>query len=354
MTITAEQIAAIINGRIEGDKLVTVNSLGKIEDCSKGQLTFLANRKYEEFLYNCKASIIIINESFELKHPVEAVLIRVPDAYLAFALLLNRYQEMVQGQLQGIQEPSYIPASVKMGNNVFIGAFTYLGENVQLGDGVKLYPGVYVGNDVKIGANTILHPGVKIYHDCIVGKNVTIHAGSVIGGDGFGFAPSSDGQYKKIPQIGNVIIEDAVEIGSNVTIDCATIGSTIIRSGVKMDNLIQIAHNVEVGSNTVIAGQAGISGSTKVGKGVMIGGQAGIIGHIQIADGTKINAQSGVSKSIKKPNTAVTGSPAYDYAHSLRSQAITRSLPELEKRITELEKIIQQLLSERTYNTATL
>ncbi len=354
MTITAEQIASIINGRIEGDSQVCVNSLGKIEDASEGQLTFLANRKYEDFLYDCKASIIIINENFELKQPVYSVLIRVPDAYLAFASLLHKYQEIMQGQLQGIQQPSYIPASVKMGNNVFVGAFTYLGENVHLGDGVKLYPGVYIGNDVMIGANTILHPGVKIYHDCIVGKNVTIHAGTVIGGDGFGFAPSSDGQYKKIPQIGNVIIEDAVEIGSNVTIDCATLGSTIIRYGVKMDNLIQVAHNVEIGANTVIAAQAGVSGSTKVGKGVMIGGQAGIIGHIQIADGTKINAQSGVSKSIKKPNTAVTGSPAFDYTHSLRSQAITRSLPELEKRITELEKIIQQLLNERAYKAAAL
>ena len=232
------------------------------------------------------------------------------------------------------------------GENVFIGAFAYLGENVKIGNNAKIFPNAYIGDNVRIGDNSIIHPGVKIYHDCKVGNHVTIHAGTVIGSDGFGFAPQADGSFKKVPQIGNVVIEDNVEIGANTTIDRATIGSTLIRSGAKLDNLIQIAHNVEVGNNTVIAAQAGVSGSTKIGNNVMIGGQAGIVGHIQIADGAKINAQSGVSKSIK-PGKAVTGSPAYDYTAALRSQAVSRKLPELEKRIKELEALVKQLMSEK-------
>jgi UDP-3-O-[3-hydroxymyristoyl] glucosamine N-acyltransferase len=230
---------------------------------------------------------------------------------------------------------------------VFVGAFTYIGENVVINKNVKLFPQVFVGENVVIDEGTILYPAVKIYHDCVIGKNVTIHAGAVIGSDGFGFAPQADGTFKKVPQIGNVIIEDNVEIGANTTIDRATIGSTVIMQGAKLDNLIQVAHNVEVGHHTVVAAQAGISGSTKIGNNVMIGGQAGIVGHLSIADGAKINAQSGVSKSIKVPNTAVTGSPAFDYTSALRSQAISRNLPQLEKRVAELEKIIQQLLQER-------
>ena len=216
-----------------------------------------------------------------------------------------------------------------------------------VGNHVKIYPSVYLGNNVRIGDHSILHPGVRIYHDCVIGKNVSIHAGSVIGSDGFGFAPQADGSFKKVPQIGNVVVEDNVEIGANATIDRATMGSTLIKSGAKLDNLIQVAHNVEVGHNTVIAAQAGVSGSTKIGNNVMIGGQAGIVGHIQIADNAKINAQSGVSKSIKTPNTAVTGSPAFDYTSALRSQAVTRNLPELEKRITELENLVRQLMMEK-------
>ncbi|HMW25515.1 MAG TPA: UDP-3-O-(3-hydroxymyristoyl)glucosamine N-acyltransferase, partial [Ferruginibacter sp.] len=218
-----------------------------------------------------------------------------------------------------------------------------LGENVVLGNGVKVYPNVFLGDNVTVGDHTILHPGVRVYHDCVIGKHVTIHAGTVIGSDGFGFAPQADGSLKKVPQIGNVIIEDHVEIGANATIDRATIGSTLIKSGAKLDNLLQIAHNVEVGNNSVIAAQTGISGSTKVGKNVMIGGQVGIVGHLKIADGVKINAQSGVSKSIKTPNTAVTGSPAFDYTAALRSQVASRNLPELEKRVAELEKLLKEL-----------
>jgi UDP-3-O-[3-hydroxymyristoyl] glucosamine N-acyltransferase len=254
---------------------------------------------------------------------------------------------MAKENLTGIQEPSFIAASAKTGENVFIGAFTYIGENVVIGNNVKVYPQVFIGENVTIRDGSVLYPGVKIHHDCVIGKNVSIHAGAVIGGDGFGFAPQPDGSFKKVPQIGNVVVEDQVEIGANTTIDRATIGSTIIRTGAKLDNLIQIAHNVEIGINTVIAAQSGVSGSTKIGKNVMIGGQAGIVGHIQIADGSKINAQSGVSKSIKVPNTAVTGSPAYDYGHALRSQILSRNLPELEKRIKELEQMIERMKSEK-------
>jgi UDP-3-O-[3-hydroxymyristoyl] glucosamine N-acyltransferase len=291
--------------------------------------------------------VIIISEKLELKQTVKGTLVRVEDPYTAFASLLHTYQQLRTQQLNGIQEPAYISKSVTKGENVFIGAFAYIGEGSEIGNNVKIFPGVFIGNNVKIGDNTLLHPGVKVYHDCVVGKYVTIHAGTVIGGDGFGFAPQLDGSFKKVPQIGNVIIEDNVEIGSNATIDRATIGSTVIKSGAKLDNLIQIAHNVEVGNNTVIAAQAGVSGSTKIGNGVMIGGQAGVVGHIQIADGSKINAQSGVSKSIKNPRSAVTGSPAYDYSSALRSQALTRNLPDMEKRITELENLVKQLLEER-------
>lgn len=347
MKINAERIALLINGKVEGDAKVEVNSFGKIEEAKQGQLAFLANPKYEDFLYTTQASIIIINETQELKHPLNATLIRVEDAYLAFASLLQKYQALMQEQLTGIQQPSFIDASATLGEKIFVGAFTYIGENVIIGNNVKLYPGVYIGNDVKVDNNTIIHPGVKIYFGCVVGKNVTIHAGTVIGGDGFGFAPQEDGSYKKVPQIGNVVIEDNVEIGCNTTIDRATVGSTIIHAGTKLDNLIQIAHNVEIGNNTVIAAQAGVSGSTKVGSNAMIGGQAGIVGHLQLADGTKVNAQSGVTKSIKQKNTAVTGSPAFDYTSALRSQALTRNLPQLEKRIAELEKLIQQLMNEK-------
>ena len=342
MQFSATQIAMIIGGKIEGNADASVASFGKIEEAKEGQLAFLANPKYEEYLYSTKATIIIINESQEIKQSVAATLIKVPDAYTSFAVLLDKYQQIQRQQLSGIQQPVYIDATAKTGDNVFIGAFAYLGENVIVANGAKIYPNVFLGNNVIIGENSIIHPGVKVYHDCVIGKNVVIHAGTVIGSDGFGFAPQADGTFKKVPQIGNVIIEDGVEIGANATIDRATIGSTLIKSGAKLDNLLQIAHNVEVGNNTVIAAQSGVSGSTKIGNNVMIGGQAGIVGHITIGDGAKINAQSGVSKSLE-PGKAVTGSPAFEYTAALRSQATSRKLPELEKRIKELEKQIAAL-----------
>ena len=343
MEFSAAQIAQIVGGTIEGNADITVSSFGKIEDAVKGQLAFLANPKYEDYLYTTAADIIIINESQILKEALTATLIKVPDAYTAFASLLRQYEKLQAQKMVGIQEPVYIHPSVKKGDDIFIGAFAYLGENVIIGDGAKIYPNAYLGNNVFIGSNSIIHPGVKIYHDCIIGSKVVIHAGTVIGGDGFGFAPQPNGSFKKVPQMGNVIIEDNVEIGSNVTIDRATIGSTIIRNGAKLDNLLQIAHNVEIGCNTVVAALTGISGSTKIGNNVMIGGQAGIVGHIQIADGTKINAKSGVSKSILTPNTAVTGTPASDYTSNLRTQALVRKLPELEKRVRELEGLVKKM-----------
>lgn len=347
MEFTAAQISILVNGKIEGNADATVSSFGKIEEAEQGQLTFLANPKYEEYLYTTNASIAIINESYELRESVKPTLIRVADAYSAFALLLGKYQEMITQQMKGIQQPSYISATAKMGEDVFVGAFSYIGENVKIGKNTKIFPNSYIGDNVTIGENCIIHPGVKIYHDCVLHNNVVIHAGTVVGSDGFGFAPQADGSFKKVPQIGNVVVENNVEIGANTTIDRATMGSTCIKAGAKLDNLIQIAHNVEVGESTVIAAQAGVSGSTKIGKNVMIGGQAGLVGHIQIADGSKINAQSGVSKSLKEPYTAVTGSPAGDYTSALRSQAVFRNLPQLEKRVQELEELIKQLMAEK-------
>src|SRR6476469_5990372 len=268
MQFTAAQIAMIVNGKVEGDSAAVVNSFGKIEEAKQGHLSFLANPKYEDFLYQTQASVVILANKYELKQTINATIVRVEDAYSAFATLLHKYQELKTQALTGVEQPSHVASSAKVGENVYIAAFAYISENA------------------------------------VIGNNVTFHAGSVIGGDGFGFAPQADGTYKKVPQIGNVVIEDYVEVGANATIDRATIGSTLIKRGAKLDNLIQIAHNVEVGNNTVIAAQAGVSGSTKLGSNVLIGGQAGIVGHISIADGSRINAQSGVSKSIKSPNTS--------------------------------------------------
>lgn len=347
MQFTAAQISMLINGKLEGDPTLAVHSFGKIEEALSGQLSFLANPKYEEYLYCTKASVIIINESLVLKQNISNTLIRVPDAYSAFATLLTKYQELMTQQLTGIQEPSYIAKTASIGEQVFIGAFAHIGEHVKIGKQVKIFPGVVLGDNVQVGDYSILHAGVKIYHDCTIADHVVVHAGAVIGSDGFGFAPQGDGTYKKVPQIGNVVVESHVEIGANATIDRATMGSTIIRNGAKLDNLVQIAHNVEVGSNTVIAAQTGVSGSTKIGKSVMIGGQTGIAGHLTIADGSKINGQSGITKNIKEPNRTLTGTPADDFTRSLRAQAHLRNLPELEKRVKELEKLVEQLIADR-------
>ncbi|MEY3539853.1 MAG: UDP-3-O-(3-hydroxymyristoyl)glucosamine N-acyltransferase [Bacteroidota bacterium] len=343
LEFSAQQIAMMIQGQVEGDAAATVNNFGKIEEAQSGQLTFLANPKYEEFLYTTAASIIIISEQQVLKQKINATLIRVPDAYAAFATLLTKYQALKTQNLVGIQTPSFIAPTAKLGEGHFIAAFAYISEDAVLGDNVKIFSNVVIGDNVKIGNNVTIHPGVVIYADCVIGNQVTIHSGSIIGSDGFGFAPKEDGSFQKVPQLGNVVIEDEVEIGANTTIDRATIGSTVIRKGVKLDNLIQIAHNAEIGSNTVIAAQSGISGSTKIGKHVMVGGQVGFAGHIQVADGVKIAAQSGVTKSVKTPQTTLTGNPAGDQKQSLRSQVYVKNLPAMEKRIQELEILVQQL-----------
>jgi UDP-3-O-[3-hydroxymyristoyl] glucosamine N-acyltransferase len=343
ISFTAQQIALLIQGKIEGEATAVVNQFGKIESAMPGEISFLANPKYEDFLYTTKASIIIVNESLVLKNKIGSTLIRVPDAYAAFATLLTKYQEMKNENLVGIQSPSFIASTAKLGEQNFIAAFAYIGENVKTGNKVKIFPNAVIGENVSIGNNVTIHAGVIIYSDCILGNNVTIHSGSIIGSDGFGFAPNADGSYQKIPQLGNVIIEDDVEIGSNTTIDRATIGSTIIKKGVKIDNLIQIAHNVEIGENTVIAAQVGISGSTKIGKGVMMGGQSGTIGHIVIADGIKIAARTGITKEFKEAGITLSGYPAREQSAFLRAQVAQKNLPALEKRVKELEIMVQQL-----------
>jgi len=343
LEFSAQQIAMMIHGQIEGDASVTVHNFGKIEEATAGQISFLANPKYESYLYTTSASIVIIGAQQQLKEKIKATIIRVPDAYAAFATLLTKYQELKTQKLEGIQSPSFIAPSAKIGANHFIAAFAYINEGATLGEHVKIFPNVVIGENVKIGNHVTIYPGVVVYADCVIGNHVTIHSGTIIGSDGFGFAPREDGSYQKVPQLGNVVIEDHVEIGANTTIDRATIGSTIIRKGVKLDNQIQIAHNAEIGTNTVIAAQTGVSGSTKIGKNVMIGGQVGLTGHIHVADGVKITAKSGVTKTVKMANVTLTGNPAAEQKQSLRSQVYVKNLPELEKRVQELEILVQQL-----------
>ena len=345
MQFSAEQIAALIQGKIEGDPQTTVSGFGKIEEAGKSDLAFLANPKYEDYLYTTSAGIIIIGEQMELKEKITATLIRVKDAYSSFAVLMQYYQQMKAKQLVGIEDLVFIHPSAKIGKDVYIAAFSYVGEHVEIGNDVKIYAQVFIGANTKVGDRTVLHPGAKLYHDCVIGNDVTIHAGTVLGSDGFGFAPQQNGTYNKVPQLGNVVIEDHVEIGANTCIDRATLGSTIIKKGTKLDNLLQIAHNVEVGEHSVIAAQTGISGSTKIGKHVMIGGQAGIVGHISIADGTKINGLTGISKSITETNNSLR--PAMELSDSLRAMAIYKRLPELDKKIKELEVLVAQLCKER-------
>lgn len=342
MQFTAQEISALLNGTVEGDASVAVDQLAKIEEAAAGSLSFLANPKYEQYLYATDASIVIINNDQQLTGPVKATLIRVANAYTAISVLLELYNQIKLNKT-GIEQPSFIHPSAQIGDNVYIGAFAYIGPGAVIGDTCKIYPNSYVADNVTIGNNVTFFAGVKVYFDCKIGNNVIIHSGAVIGGDGFGFAPKADGTYDKISQIGNVIIEDNVEIGANTTIDRATMGSTIIRKGVKLDNLIQIAHNVEIGSNTVIAAQAGISGSTKIGENVIVGGQAGMAGHLTVAKGSQFQAQTGLGRSVKEEGTKWAGSPATPYSAHMRSQVVLNRLPELEKRIIELEKIIAEL-----------
>ncbi len=339
MKFKVGEIAGMIGAQIEGDSEQMINSLSKIEEGSPGSLTFLANPKYESFVYETKASAVIVGSDFEPKQAITATLLRCKDPYMAFAALLQRFMAFVQNK-SGIEQPSYISESAEIGQNVYIGAFAYIGNGVKIADGAKIYPHTYIGDFASIGEGSTIYANVSVYYGCKIGKHCIVHSGAVIGSDGFGFAPKADGQFQKIPQTGIVRLEDHVEIGAGCTIDRATLGETIIRRGAKLDNLIQVAHNVEIGENTVIAAQAGISGSTKIGNNCMIGGQVGIVGHIKLADGTKIGAQSGVSKTVEEKGKALRGSPAQDYKLQLRSEAVFRNLDALDKRLHLLEKEI--------------
>lgn len=337
MKFTAQQIAELLKGSVEGNPQAEVSGLSKIEEGKPGTLSFLANPKYNAYIYTTKASIVIVNSTFEAESPVEATLIRVADAYKSFASLLEIYNQIVNDK-KGIEQPSFVDPSATIGKDVYIGAFAYIGKNSVIGDGVKIYPQCYVGDNVVIKDNTTLFAGCRVYSFCQIGKECNLHAGVIIGADGFGFAPNEQNNYKKVPQIGNVIIEDHVEVGAGTTIDRATLGSTIIRKGVKLDNLIQIAHNVEIGENTVIAAQTGVAGSTKIGKNCMIGGQVGIVGHLSIANGVKIAAQSGIGTSITTEGEIVQGSPAFNISDYKRTYVVFKKLPQLERKINEIEK----------------
>jgi len=342
MEFNAAALAGFLKGEIIGDPETKVNTVAKIEEGHPGALSFLANPKYEHFLYTTKSSIVLVNKSLVPSASVNATLIKVENAYEAFASLLQLVDQ-ARPRKQGVHPTAVIEPSATIGRDVYIGPYAYIGENCHIGDECSIYPHVFIGDNSKAGNKCTLYPGVKIYHDCILGNNCVIHAGSVIGSDGFGFAPQSETEFMKIPQIGNVVIEDNVEIGANVAIDRATMGSTLIRKGVKLDNLIQIGHNVEIGENTVMAGQTGVAGSAKIGRNCMFGGQVGISGHLKIADGTKIGAQSGIPGDIKKENTILLGYPAIDYKNFYRSSVVFRQLPELKRKIEELEKEIGQL-----------
>ncbi len=343
MEFTINQIAAILQGEVDGDGQKKVKTISKIEEAKEGSITFLANPKYEEFIYSSEASAVIVKNDFQPERPIPTTLIRVEDPYSGFTRLLEEYDKIISYSKGGVEEPSFISSNSEVGQKVYRGAFSYIGSNVKIGDNVKIYPHTYIGDNVSIGDNCIFYSGAKIYAETIVGNNCIIHSGAVIGSDGFGFAPQQDSTYKKIPQLGNVIISDNVEIGANTVVDCATLGSTRIDEGVKLDNLVQIAHNVEIGSNTVIASQTGISGSTKFGKNCVVAGQVGVVGHIEIADRVTLAARTGVSKSIKKEESVKFGAPAIDHKEYLKIHAIFRNLPELRERVNELEKKILNL-----------
>ncbi len=345
MEFTAKDIAGLVGGTIDGNPEIKVNRLARIEDGDPEALSFLANPKYYPYIYTTRSSIVLVQSDFIPEQELTCTLIRVDDPYSAFANLLEIYDKMRKGKT-GTSSLSSISQSAKIGSNAYIGDFVVISDNVVIGSDVKIFPHTYIGENVRIGSGTTLNPGVIIYYDCIIGNDCTIHGGSVIGADGFGFAPQSDNNYKKVAQIGNVIIEDNVEIGANTTIDRATIGSTIVRRGVKLDNLIQVAHNVEIGENTVIAAQSGIAGSTKVGKNCMIGGQVAIAGHISIADEVKIGGKSGIAHSITKVGITILGSPALEISKFRRVIAIFNNLDKLFYRIGDLEKTIKQLQAE--------
>lgn len=349
MQVTAAQIAQLLNGTIEGNPEAMVNTFSKIEEAGPQSLCFIANPKYTPYLYDSTAAVVVVSKDFVAEKAFSTTLIRVADAYAAFAQLLQMYETLTGTQKKkGIEDLAYVAETAKIDESAYIGAFSYISADAVIGKNVQIYPNVFIGERAVIADNTVIHPMVSIYKDCEVGANVIIHSGTVIGSDGFGFAPKADGTYDKVPQIGKVIVEDNVEIGANVCIDRATMGATLIKKGVKLDNLIQIAHNVEIGSNSAIAAQVGVSGSAKLGSNCVIGGQAGVVGHITLANGTKINGQSGVTKPIKEEGTAVSGSPAFDYKSEVKSQIVFRQLPEMLARINKLEAELQALKEKKS------
>lgn len=343
MKFAASQIGEILQGTIEGDATVLVDRLAKIEEATEGAITFLANPKYTHYIYTTGASVVIVSDTFVPSEPVRPTLIRVGNPYTAFTVLLEFYEKYLRSLKNGIEQPSFQSPEAKLGDQVYLGAFSYVGAGAVIGDEAKIYPQVYIGENVVIGRGTVIYPGARIYRDTRIGDNCIVHAGAVLGADGFGFAPQADGSYKKIPQTGNVILEDDVEIGANTTIDRSTMGSTVIRKGTKLDNLIQVAHNVEIGSNTAIAAQAGIAGSSKIGQGCVIGGQVGIAGHLHIGDRTTIAAQSGVIADIAGGST-VMGAPSFDHKDYIKSYVIFRKLPKLAQRIERINKKLEENL----------
>ncbi|MGS2738289.1 UDP-3-O-(3-hydroxymyristoyl)glucosamine N-acyltransferase [Sinomicrobium sp. M5D2P17] len=336
MKFTASQIAGILEGDIIGDPDVEVSKLAKIEEGTEGDLTFLANPKYRSYIYTTKASITIVNRDFEAEAELSTTLIKVEDAYKSFSRLLEYYNQVKMNKT-GIEQPSYISESASYGENIYLGAFSYIGDNVKIGSNCKIYPNAYVGDNVSLGDNVVIFAGAKIYSETIIGSNCVIHSGVVIGADGFGFTPDENGRYSKVPQTGNVILEDYVDIGAGTTIDRATLGSTIIRKGVKLDNQIQVAHNVEIGENTVIAAQTGIAGSTKIGKNCMIGGQVGIVGHLTIGNRVKVQAQSGITRNVQD-DEALQGSPAFNHGDYNKSYVHFKNLPKLVQIIHQFDK----------------
>lgn len=347
MKFSAEQIAGLINGEVHGNSSIEVDTLAKIEEGKPGTLSFLANPKYEQHIYNTGSSICIVNNSFSPSQPLpeSLTIIKVEDAYACFAKLLEVYDTM-NGETPRIESPSFIDETATVGKDIYLGAFSYIGANSKIGNKVSIYPNVNIGRNVEIGEGTIIYAGATVYRDCIIGKNCIIHSGAVIGADGFGFAPNEKGEFQKIPQIGNVIIEDNVDIGANSTVDRATMGSTIIRKGAKIDNLVQIGHNVEVGENSAMAAQVGIAGSSKVGKNVLIGGQVGLAGHLKIGDRVQIAAQSGIGGNVKD-DSKVMGSPGFDSEEYKQSYLGFRRLPRILDRLQELELKIKSLTKDK-------
>ena len=348
MEFNATEIAAFLNGEVVGNGDIKVSNVSKIEEGKPGTLSFLANVKYENHIYDTQASVVLVNKSFVPQRNISATLIKVDDAYKAFASLLELYLLAKSNLKTGIEQPCFIHEEAKYGKEIYVGAFAYISKNAKIGDNVKIYPHVFIGENVSIGDNCILYSGVKIYDDCVIGNRCILHSGCVIGADGFGFAPQQDSTYKKIPQVGNTVLEDDVEIGANTTIDCSTMDSTIIRKGVKIDNLVQIAHNCEIGENTVIAAQTGLAGTTKVGKNCKFGGQVGLAGHLTIGNNVQIGAQAGVTNSVKD-NEILLMTPAFNIKDAIKTAVIFKNLPKLREEVIQLQKDVKLLKGNNSF-----